>query len=304
MLELNRILVVVEPDAGKQQPALNRAKQLAKFADAELELFNADFSTYLEDGYYFDPVRAKELRQEHGEKNLQSLEQLAAPLRSNGLEVSCATAWGNPPFEEVVRRVEELKPDLVIKSTRHHNKLARVFLSNEDWELIRYCSCPLLLAKEDQAWSTSPNILVAVDPEHSHDKPASLDHKLINSANVLASRSGGEVHVYHSTHLPPLSGLYPIESDLSVDQKMLVDLAAQYEISPEHCHVADTDISVSLPSFVNELKASCVVMGAVSRSRIDRLLIGNTAEKVLDNLTCDVLVVKPDTHISSGKLLL
>jgi universal stress protein E len=37
-----------------------------------------------------------------------------------------------------------------------------------------------------------------------------------------------------------------------------------------------------------------VVIGAVSRSRLDRVLIGNTAERVLDKLECDVLVVKPD----------
>ena len=34
-------------------------------------------------------------------------------------------------------------------------------------------------------------------------------------------------------------------------------------------------------------------MGAVSRSGIKRALIGNTAERVLSELTCDVLVVKP-----------
>jgi universal stress protein E len=34
-------------------------------------------------------------------------------------------------------------------------------------------------------------------------------------------------------------------------------------------------------------------MGAVSRSALRRLLIGNTAERVLDELGCDVLIVKP-----------
>jgi hypothetical protein len=34
-------------------------------------------------------------------------------------------------------------------------------------------------------------------------------------------------------------------------------------------------------------------MGAVSRSGLKSLFIGNTAEKVLDLLDCDILVVKP-----------
>jgi len=36
-----------------------------------------------------------------------------------------------------------------------------------------------------------------------------------------------------------------------------------------------------------------VVMGALSRSGLKRLFIGNTAEAVLDALPCDVLIVKP-----------
>ena len=45
-------------------------------------------------------------------------------------------------------------------------------------------------------------------------------------------------------------------------------------------------------------------MGAVSRSRMDRILIGNTAEKVLDKLECDVLVIKPDHKAPPEKVIL
>ena len=36
-------------------------------------------------------------------------------------------------------------------------------------------------------------------------------------------------------------------------------------------------------------------MGALSRSGLQRLIIGNTAERVLGALECDVLVIKPQT---------
>ncbi len=39
--------------------------------------------------------------------------------------------------------------------------------------------------------------------------------------------------------------------------------------------------------------SAIVVMGAISRSGYKRLLIGNTAERILDELNCDVMVVKP-----------
>lgn len=302
MFELTRILVVIDL-AGDDHPALQRAAQLAHFADAELELFNADYSTYLEDGYYFDPLRAQELRREHGEHCLRELEALAAPLRENGLDVSCSTAWGNPPFEEVVRRTRELHPDLVIAATRHHEKIARLLLANDDWELIRYCPAPLLLVK-DRPWGDHPRMVVAVDPDHAHDKPAALDHKLIATANALASAAAGRVHLYHSTHLPPLSGLYPIQSDYQVDRRKLDDLANDHGIDPAHCHLSEMAIEMSLPELSRQLEASLVVMGSVSRSRLDRLLIGSTTERVLDRLNCDVLVIKPDAEIPPRRVVL
>jgi universal stress protein E len=44
---------------------------------------------------------------------------------------------------------------------------------------------------------------------------------------------------------------------------------------------------------VERLRADLLVMGAVSRSRLQELFVGSTAERVLDHLGCDVLVVKP-----------
>ena len=40
-------------------------------------------------------------------------------------------------------------------------------------------------------------------------------------------------------------------------------------------------------------RSAIVVMGAMSRSGYKRLLIGNTAERILDDLACDIMVVKP-----------
>jgi len=42
-----------------------------------------------------------------------------------------------------------------------------------------------------------------------------------------------------------------------------------------------------------ELWADLVVMGTVARTGISGLIIGNTAEAILDQLTCSVLAIKP-----------
>jgi len=81
-------------------------------------------------------------------------------------------------------------------------------------------------------------------------------------------------------------------------------LIKTHRVLKSNCHWTNQDIVHALPDLAVELKASCVVMGAVSRSRFDRILIGNTAEKVLDRLECDVLVIKPDQMPALSKILL
>lgn len=302
MLELTKILVVIEPDSDAQ-PALDKATQLAKYADSELELMIADYNAYLEDGYYFDPIQAQKLRYEHGDQHIKELEKLAQPLRDQGLVVSVSTAWGNPPYGEIVSRVRDTKPSLVIKGTSHHSKLSRMVLSNEDWELVRYCPAPLLLVKT-KSWDSKPVFISSVDPDHVHDKPATLDNKIVGSATSMAAISAGSVHLFHSAWVPPLSGVYPLVADAKSEDKKLTDLAKAHDVCESNCHWTDQNIVKALPSIAEELNASCVVMGAISRSRFDRILIGNTAEKVLDRLECDVLIIKPDKMPALTKILL
>jgi universal stress protein E len=49
-----------------------------------------------------------------------------------------------------------------------------------------------------------------------------------------------------------------------------------------------------LPQLSAEKDAAVVVMGAVSRNHWKRLFIGATAERTLEHLPCDLLIVKPD----------
>lgn len=49
-----------------------------------------------------------------------------------------------------------------------------------------------------------------------------------------------------------------------------------------------------IPDLVEQLKAGVVVLGTLGGTGISALLIGNTAEHVIDHLKCDLLVIKPD----------
>jgi universal stress protein E len=47
-----------------------------------------------------------------------------------------------------------------------------------------------------------------------------------------------------------------------------------------------------LPQVVNEAGIDLIVMGAMSRNGLDKIFVGSTAERVLDHLRCDILILK------------
>jgi universal stress protein E len=73
----------------------------------------------------------------------------------------------------------------------------------------------------------------------------------------------------------------------------LAAVLASYQLPPQRVHVLQGSASEVLPQAAHSQQADIVVMGAVSRSRLEEIFIGSTAERVLDRIACDTLVVKP-----------
>ena len=66
-----------------------------------------------------------------------------------------------------------------------------------------------------------------------------------------------------------------------------------YHVASEQVHYLDETPIVALEMVADEFAADVVVMGAISRSRLSEMLIGSTAEKVIDFMSTDILVIKP-----------
>jgi universal stress protein E len=291
MITLKKLLVVIDPEQGAQL-ALEKALRVARLSGAGLELVICDHNTYLEDGYYFDPPQAYKMRQEHIARHRDLLEEMAGVIRAQGFTVEVEALWGNPVHEKLIEKAVSTGADLVIQSTRHHEKISRLLLSHQDWELIRYCPVPVLLVK-DELWHKDPVVIVAIDPTHANDKPAALDRRLIQMGRLLTGPAAANLHLFHSAYQPPVAGLYPITANLDAAREAAADLMQECGVPPDNLHIDANEIHKALPELVEAMGADIVVMGAVSRSRLDRFLIGNTAEKLLDRLAQDVLVVKP-----------
>jgi len=306
MHEISRILVVIDPTV-TEQPALRRGAWLAKGLDAELELLVCYYNEYLSGDRLFDSPSLEKARQEILEGQAKHLEELAEPIRAGGVVVKTSTVWDHPLHEGIVRHAVQSSADLVFKDTHHHSAVTRALLTNTDWNLIRTCPLPLWLVKPHDV-SATPAFVASIDPMNEHDKPAALDDEILKLSKTLAGGVNGDVHAFHSydpriavatasanAYIPVSLPFDEIEQQMHEEHnKRFIEITSFHEIEDDHAHLVAGMTHEELPEIATKLKADVVVMGAVARNRWKRLFIGATAERTLEHLPCDLLIVKPD----------
>jgi len=70
-------------------------------------------------------------------------------------------------------------------------------------------------------------------------------------------------------------------------------IVRQVIVRHSRVRIVEGDLKEALPAFSRTERTQIVACGAVARSYGKRLIIGHTAERLLNRLDCDVLVVKP-----------
>lgn len=303
MRRIRRILVAVKDPHARSQPAVAKAAQLARAFGARLELFHAVAAPIYIDSSFAHGLDLEALQREQRATLGARLERIAARIRRHDVAVAVHVEWDYPIYEAIVRRALRVDADLVVAERHAGKRHAKWLLSFTDWELLRLANCPVLVVKTTRAYRR-PAILAAIDPTHAYAKPARLDDRILKAAAALQSKLRGELHVMHAFQPAPIlpvgsgAGGFEIAAQLEQDAESAARArftqalrGASVETRRRHLvwgHAID-----AIPSTARATRAAIVVMGAVSRSGIRRLFIGNTAEQVLDDLPCDVLVMKP-----------
>ena len=306
-IQIRHILVAIGDLRQVPRNELRKAATLARAAHVPIELFHAIDEPDPARSFPETATRAEieQHRAAIAQKFQRRLERFARGPTLRGVTVQCTAAWDYPPHEAVIRRARALHSGLVIAAARAHRLGGRLLLRNTDWELIRHCPVPLLLVKSPRPYRR-PVVLAAVDPLHRHARPANLDARLLQAAGELARLLHGSLQVFHAfmplvSVEPALMAAAPLvmmPPELEQAHTQQVDraiqrLARKAGIARSRCHIRMGEVADELSGFTRRNGIAVVVMGAVSRSGLKRLFIGSAAERALDRLSCDVLVVKP-----------
>jgi nucleotide-binding universal stress UspA family protein len=146
---------------------------------------------------------------------------------------------------------------------------------------------------------------VLVEKQYIDYAPASL--RSIRLAAGLASLSGGSIVLLHVT--PPLaySSMYTGTLTVGLSQQMVAEvhkaahatsIAALQVVAERHCQGIEVELlarpGVPLAVILGEAesqKVNLIVLAASGRSRVARFFVGSTADRIIREAGCPVLVV-------------
>lgn len=223
------------------------------------------------------------------------------------IEVETRTAIGSPSLN-IIEQVLRAKHDLVVVTTdeddEDHATINR---------LLRKCPCPVWVIRPSRA--RIQRVLAAVNPNPAE---AELNGTILELAASMVKEYGGELHLVNAWELygeatmrqsafmhTPASELETLLKNEEAGHRAALDdllSATGLGDEPWQLHLHKGRAGDVVPEVVKKQRINLLVIGTVARTGVSGLLMGNTAESVLDNVRCSVVAVKRPGFITPVQL--
>ena len=207
-------------------------------------------------------------------------QQYAADAQS-GKQVDCVVRIGDA-WEELIRLAGNRPDTLIVCGTRDLGSLRRVLFGSTGLKLLRLAPGPVWIVKPPAEEDDALDIVACTDLG-----PVGAD--VIRTAVSMASKISARVHVVYAAEegsdVADLTGKVH-EQLAATDYRTLL---AGVKV---HVFVGDADECIL--NAVREANAALVILGTSSKTGVSGLLPGSTVERLLLELKCSVLALKPE----------
>ncbi len=286
MARTGKLMAIIDPTSA-EQAALDRAVRLAVDTRGSVHAFCC---VYLSEQQMADFPSRKDAKHHELNRILRWLDDLAKPIAAQGVSITTEAYWNENWYDSACHAAARHGASMIVKNTEPHTTLARKLSRTSDYTLLRYAPCPVLLTKSDDDWING-RILAAVamnnrDPEHEI-----LNNTIVTEAQRLARATGFELHLvsvhYERADIANVLNIL-VEEDASFEDV----IAERFGVPPAHVHIKEDPYAKNaIIDTAREVAADVLVIGTIARKGLQGALLGNTAEKVLDELDIDILTV-------------
>ena len=273
--------------------------------------------------FLIDRLTKERLEQLYFEKETDRLAQLVDPCRDADVQISTRVLVGDDPVATIIRTAIVDDYQMVWKAPTESRGLRDRILGSIDMRLIRACPCPVAIMGAHRPEESQRVTVAAIDvtsaPE-DEEVNADLNDRILDLSLLSLTKPDTRLHVVHVWRLygesimrSPRANVNPEEVDALLEvecagrrdklEKLVENYRARLtgseaeQFAPE-IHLIKGDPSSAIPATLEQLGADLLVMGTISRTGVTGFVIGNTAERILRQLECSVVVTKPAGFVS------
>lgn len=274
-----------------EQAEIDHSLALAKLHKAKITLMSVIPELSANEQLEISAMSPEERIELQISKRKLKLNETAGCLESKDVAVE-TIALSGLPSDEIVKQVIRGGHDLLVISEMDKDKSIKSRLSGSTTvQLIRMCPCPVWAIKPEQP-EDYKHVMLTIDVrEDKKTDNTALNNAILADASALAQSDHSELHLLSA---PSTEDDFPFAMERI---KKLLD-ANDVSIPEENIYLKTGDITSLIPAAAEEYKIDLLVMGMLSQTGIKGFFIGNTAEKILKQVDCSVLIIKPEEFVS------
>ena len=294
-----RTIVVATDFSANASLALDRASELARDHGARIVIVHAMTMKPSPLGGPDLMDVPPDFEEQVRDASMKRLNELVESVSRDGVEAAAELDDGHAP-QTIVAVAERTEADLIVIGTRGTTGFQHLLLGSVAEEVVREAHCPVLTVHPGDADPIDRLETVPIPTDFSEDAEEASGAVMLLFGPRAAS---AKVILLHAYHIPavvsPLVGYYPAAPVLLADAERL----AREALQPLADKLSASGFAVEIlgregdpASVVTEVASSSnvslIAMGTRGLSKFKQLLLGSTAQRVVQHATCPVLTVR------------
>ena len=290
-----RTVLVATDFSATAQAGIDWALELARTHQAQIVLVHGVMLPNRATDFVPSPPDLTEKLQEAASGRLN---EAAERARGHGVELITDLRVGLPS-QAILEAAEERNVDLVVLGTRGLTGLQHLFLGSTAQRVVQHAGCPVLTVHPGDIDQHRQIRTVLVPTDFSRNAELSTSVALDLLAKQPEETTLVLLHVYHLPYEYTAYGSIPTSLDYFKD----VEGAAEERLRELAEPLASEGLSVKTVAregyppevIVGEAEAigaDLIALGTHGRSGLTHLLLGSTAERVVQHASCPVLTVR------------
>ena len=289
-----RTILVATDFSQTAQAGIDWAVLLASSHGARIELVHALLVPNRATDFVPSPPDFTEALQEAASGKLN---EAAEAIRAKGVEVDSHLRLG-VPSQVLLQTADDKEVDTIVVGTRGLTGIRHLLLGSTAERVVQHATCPVLTVHPGDADHHREIRTVLVSTDFSHDSETSIAAAL----RLLGPQPEAKLVLLHVYHLPyeyTAYGTIPTSLDYFKDVEGAAEerLNEMARVLGREGLTVDTVAKEGYPpdtiiDQADEVGADLIALGTHGRTGLAHLLLGSTAERVVQHARCPVLTVK------------